>query len=345
MKAGVHLFYGPDTFSVSEAVRSLRRDLGVSEANVVRLDGRTATPHEIAAATQSASFFAETRLVIVEGLSTQFGGRRRSRSSSGRRRGSEAPESNLDGIIEVLSNLPETTIVALVEDQPSPAFVEALKGTARTGFFGIKKSEEVRRWADARFKERGGAISGQALSLLCEMVDGYHLGELAQEVDKLLAYTGGGLVEVQDVEEAGSGAVQHQTWDLTDAVVAGRADRALRVVQRMDEKQHPAQLLHSMIVRQYRQVLVAQTMLREGFTAQQIGERLGISHSFPLQKVIDQASRSPAGQLEQAFRRLLESDVAIKTGVMDVDTALELLIVELAQLANSGRRAGARAGR
>jgi DNA polymerase-3 subunit delta len=106
----------------------------------------------------------------------------------------------------------------------------------------------------------------------------------------------------------------------------------------MDEKQHPPQLLHSMIVRQYRQVLVAQAMLREGYGAAQIGERLGIAHSYPLQKVIDQASRYPADKLEQAFRRLLESDAAIKTGLMDVETALELLIVELTEIGNSGRR-------
>jgi hypothetical protein len=54
--------------------------------------------------------------------------------------------------------------------------------------------------------------------------------------------------------------------------------------------------------------------------------------------VIDQASRFPADRLEQAYRRLLETDASVKTGVMDIDTALDMLIVDLAEIANAGRR-------
>jgi DNA polymerase-3 subunit delta len=333
----IYILHGPDAFSAREALRALREQLGVADSNIVRLDAK-ATLNDIAAATQTASFFAEPRLVIIEGLAERFGGRRRAAGRSGRGRSADAGASELDQLVEVLSNLPDTTTVALLDPEPSVGVLDALKSIATARSFAVKRGDEVRRWADARVKGRGGSISQAALEGLCEMVDGHHIGELAQEIDKLIAYTDGRRVELHDVEEVGTGAVQHQTWDLTDAVIAGRADRALRVLQRMDEKEHPAQLLHTMIVRQYRQVILAQTMLKEGFSATQIGERLGITHPFPLGKVIDQASRYPAGRLEQAYRRLLESDAAIKTGVMDVDTALELLIVDLTEIGNAGRR-------
>ncbi len=91
--------------------------------------------------------------------------------------------------------------------------------------------------------------------------------------------------------------------------------------------------------------MIAQAMLREGAAAPQIGERLGIHHSFPLGKVIDQASRYPAERLERAYRRLLVADANVKTGVMDIDTALDLLIVDLAEIANAGRRRAPEAAR
>jgi DNA polymerase III delta subunit len=134
-----------------------------------------------------------------------------------------------------------------------------------------------------------------------------------------------------------SGAVQYQTWDLTDAVIEGRTDRALGVLRRMDAKSQPAQLLSYMLVRQYRQLMHAQAHLREGMSATQIGAQIGLQ-GFPLKKIIDQASRYQADRLEQAYRRLLENDVAVKTGVMDADAAFELLIVSLAELARSGQR-------
>ena len=336
----LHIYYGADAFSAREAVRRLREELAVADSNVVRLDGRSSAISEIAAAAHTATFFAEPRLVIIEGLAERFSGRRRSRSRQGRARNA-GPASDLDQIVGLLSDLPDSTTVVLLEEQPAPAFLDAFKRVATVSQFSTKRGDDIRRWADARFRERGGSITVTAIERLCEIVDGSHLGELAQEIDKLVAYAGGRRIEVTDIDEVASGAISHQTWDLTDAVVAGRADRALRVLQRMDEKQHPKQLLLSMVVRQYRQVLLAQAMLREGFSATQIGERLGITHQFPLGKVIDQASRYPADRLEQAYRRLLETDASVKTGVMDLDTALDMLIVDLAEIANAGRRRAA----
>jgi DNA polymerase-3 subunit delta len=334
--ARVHLFHGPDSFSAREALRALRQELGVEGTNVVRLDGRqNLTIAEIAAACQTASFFAEPRLVVIEQLSAMFGGRRRSRRPA-RQRGPQNEPAASDALAEIFGHLPETTTVVILEDQTSPGFVESLKGLAEARTFPILRAEEVRRWAAERAKAQGAAISPQALDRLCQMLDGYHLGELAHEIDKLIAYADGRRIEASDVDEVGSGAIEHQNWDLTDEVVAGRAEKALRVLQEMDEKQHPPQVLHAMIVRQLRLVFLAQDLLRQGFSTQQIGERLGIA-GFPLRKVIDQASRYPADRLEMAYRRLLESDAAVKTGVLDIETALECLIVDLAAIAAGGR--------
>ena len=261
----LHIYYGADGFSAREALRKQREELGVSDANVVRLEGRSTPVSEIAAAAHTATFFAEPRLVIIEGLSERFSARRRSGSRPGRARNA-GPASALDQIVGLLSDLPDSTTVVLLEEQPAPGFLDAFKGVATVSQFFMKRGDDMRRWADARFKERGGSITAAAIERLCEIVDGSHLGELAQEIDKLVAYAGGRRIEVTDIDEVASGAISHQTWDLTDAVVAGRADRALRVLQRMDEKQHPKQLLLSMVVRQYRQVLLAQAMLREGFS-------------------------------------------------------------------------------
>src|SRR5262249_10162105 len=150
--------------------------------------------------------------------------------------------------------------------------------------------------------------------------------------DKLAAYAGNRPIDVEDIDALVSSAMQYQTWDLTDAVVAGRSDRALSVLQRMDEKQFPAQMLFSMIVRQYRQLMLVQAAKEEGLPDAEIGRRLGINHPFPLSKLIDQARRYQPARLEAAYRRLLETDVAVKTGVLEIETALEMLIVEMSTM-------------
>jgi DNA polymerase-3 subunit delta len=211
-------------------------------------------------------------------------------------------------------------------------------GTVRQ--FAVLRGDQLRGWAAERVRAQGATFAAGALDRLVSLIDGAHLGELASEVDKLITYAGGRAVQSQDVDEMVSGAVQYQTWDLTDAVIEGRTDRALGVLRRMDSKSQPAQLLSFMLVRQYRQLILAQAYLREGMNANQIGSKMGLQ-GFVLKKIIDQASRYQADRLETAYRRLLENDVAVKTGIMDADAAFEMLIVSLAELARrptAGRR-------
>ena len=54
-----------------------------------------------------------------------------------------------------------------------------------------------------------------------------------------------------------SGALQYQVWDLTDAVIEGRGDRAMAVLRAMDARDHPRQLLIYMLTRQYRPRAIA----------------------------------------------------------------------------------------
>jgi DNA polymerase-3 subunit delta len=333
----LYVFHGPDQFRAREELQAVRRRLdrdGNLAHNTVRLEGRSVTAGELRAACQTASFFAEDRLVIVEGLMGRFGGfRRRGRG----RKTAEVGSSDFDQMVEVLTELPPSTTVVLLDEQPASAFIEALDGKSTVRQFLVLKGGELRQWAAARIRSQGATIGPSALERLVSLVDGFHLGELAQEIDKLVTYANGRQIDMADIDALVSGAVQYQIWDLTDAVIEGRGDRALSVLQGMDAREHPRQVLIFMLTRQYRQLMLVQALLREGLGAEQIGTQLGLQ-GYPLRKSVDQASRYPAERLEAAYRRLFETDVAVKTGVLDVDTALELLIVDLSELAKSPRR-------
>ena len=328
----IYVLYGPDQFRAREELKRIRAELdrdGNLAHNTQRLEGRSLTPAEVRAACHTASFFAEDRLVIVEGLQGRFGGFRRG-GRRGRSTGSASGE--LDQFVEVLKGLPPTTTVVLLDEQASPALLEALTGEATAREFAVLRGDALRQWAAQRARAQGADLAPPALERLVSLVDGYHLGELAQEIDKLATYAAGRTVGVSDVDELVSGAVQYQVWDLTDAAIEGRGERALAVLRAMDAHDYPPQLLVFMLTRQYRQLILVQSLLREGLGAEQIGGQLGVQ-GYPLRKAIDQASRYPADRLEAAYRCLLATDVAVKRGVLEVDTALELLIAELAELA------------
>ncbi len=326
----LYVLNGPDQFRAREALQEIRASLDVDgnlAQNTERLDGKTITPAELQSACHTASLFAESRLVIVEKLQERLRGSRR----RGRRTANDTG-SDVDSFAETLVNLPTSTTVVLLDEQSADSLMAAIEKDASVKQFPVLRANEVSRWASNRVKELGADFAPGALDRLLTMIDGSHLGELANEIEKLTTYARGRPVQSEDVDELVSAAVQMQTWDLTDAVIEGRGDRALAVLQAMDAKDHPRQLLIFMITRQYRQLILAQALIREGMRSEQLGNQLGIRSAYPLQKVVEQASRYPADQLEAAYRRLFETDVAVKTGFMDVDTALEMLILELVDL-------------
>jgi len=334
----LYVFYGQDQFRAREELQKIRRDLdseGNLAHNTIRLEGKVSAG-ELRAACHVASFFAESRLVIVEGLQARFSGMRR----RGRARATGAP-TDLDDFVDVLATLPPTTTVVLLDETPATAFVDAVKDFAKVEQFVALQRDALRSWAIDRAKSNGTTLAPAALDRLMLLIDGHHLGELAQEIDKLATYANGRKIEVSDVDELVSGAIQYQIWDLTDAVVAGRADRALSFVETMQARggrDYAPQLLIYMLTREFRRLILAKALLSQGYDSARIGEQLGINPGFPLRKAVEQAGRWPSEHLDTAYRRLLETDVASKTGVMDVDTALELLIVDLTELSKAPRR-------
>ena len=81
-----------------------------------------------------------------------------------------------------------------------------------------------------------------------------------------------------------------------------------------------------------------QALIGEGRSRAQVGAELGIGHPFVLDKVMEQVGRLGPAALEAAYRRLFETDVAVKTGVLDAPLALEILIVDLASMVTPRRR-------
>lgn len=329
----LYILYGADQFRLREEVNRLRAAMdqdGNLAHNTVRLEARGLSAADLQSACQSASFFAENRLVIIEGLQARFSGTRR-----GRRPAANAATSEIDTFIEILSNLPPTTTVMLI-DETAGALAEGLKDKGTVKPFMTMKAGELRSWAQNRVKERGADFAPQALDRLVNLVDGAHLGELANEIDKLAMYALGRQVTVADVDNLVSAAIQMMAWDLTDAIVEGRGDRALKVLQAMDDKEYPPVMVMAMIRNQYRRLLLAKSLQLEGSNSTQIGDQLGV-RGYPLEKLMTNASRYPIDRLEAAYRMLLKADVNVKTGIMDVENVLPALIVELTELLRTQR--------
>jgi DNA polymerase-3 subunit delta len=338
----IYVFCGPDSFTLHETLAELKAELdgdGMLATNTATFEGSQVRPDELLAVCGTAPFMGAHRLVLVQGLLARFDtprGRRRAggQAATAGRQPDLGPWRDLPA---ALGSLPPSTTLVFVDGEVSQnnPLLKLLSPLAQVRRFASPGQRDLPGWIQTRAKREGVDISPAAVRLLADLV-GNDLWALSQELGKLALYAAGRQVEEEDVRSLTVAARETSVFALVDAVVEGRPDQALRLLEQLlDQGAAPTYLL-AMITRQYRNLLLTREMLRDRRPQSEIGQRLGISSAFALGKVLEQARRYPPAGLAGSYRRLLEADASIKTGLYREELALELLVADLARPPKAG---------
>ena len=325
-----YVLHGEDEFTRSETLVDFRRRLGGSETadlNTTVFDGRKLTLGELRHACDAVPFLADKRLVIVQGLLSNLTARR----------GSQLPDrkrERLDALVDYLPNLPPTTRLVLVEDRalPSSHPVLRLARQEERGYvkrFDPPDDRSLPQWIRRRAEKHGGSLEPRAAHRLASVV-GADLRLLDQEIDKLVTFSGGErAVTAEDVETLVPYSQEAVIFDMVDALGHRDGSTASKTLHRLlEEGEHPLGLL-GMIIRQFRLLIQVKSLKSDGTSPREVAKTLGI-HPFPARKLHNQAAHFTSGQLEKVYRHLSEVDVEIKTGKIEAEVALDLLVAGLA---------------
>ncbi|TAK67369.1 MAG: DNA polymerase III subunit delta, partial [Dehalococcoidia bacterium] len=166
---------------------------------------------------------------------------------------------------------------------------------------------------------------------------------LDNELQKLAAYAAGGTVDEAALNELVSAAQDAKIWDLTDAVIAGNARKAVSAMDRLLTSGEAPQKLLVSIIRPYRQLVLVKEARDRRASRDETARASGVP-PFKLDEMGALASRYTWPQLRRAYRRILDADLNVKRGLMSDEASLQLLVHELCALAASARQ-GAATGR
>jgi DNA polymerase-3 subunit delta len=185
-------------------------------------------------------------------------------------------------------------------------------------------------WIERRVKDTGGEISPQAVNTLAKFV-GNDLWTMANEVDKLVLFAAGRRIGEADVKAVVSYAREESVFTLVDAVLESRGGVAQETLQQLLRAGAEPVYLLTMIARQARIIFLVKEMMGRGKSRADIQTKLGLTSDFVLRKAWSQAEKYSPARLRVLYHRLLDTDVAIKTGRMEGDIALNILVAELGQ--------------
>ncbi len=330
----LHVLVGEDDFSIRQALDEIKKGIGDASAlmtNTTVLDGRQVTPAELRAAAGTVPFLADKRLVIVEGLLERF----EPKAGNNRRKKTTSPKNGLEDyqeIAAVMKALPDFTELVVLGGKIGAAnpLLRELVALKAVRNFPVLKGTALNQWVERRVTDAGGSISPPAVRLLVRYV-GSNLWIMAAEVDKLSLYTGDRRIEEADVRALVSYAQEGSVFAMVDAILEFRGGAAQGLLQHLlRQGAAPAQLL-VMLSRQVRLIYQIRELRGQGLARGEIQRRLGLTSDFVLNKAWGQADRYSPARIREVYHRLLEADLAIKTGRMEGELALYVLIAELSR--------------
>lgn len=327
----VYILRGDDREAIEAHIRKFYKSLGepdMADMNTTHLEGKSIDLNDLRAAALAMPFLTERRMVIVENALHAYSGR--------------GKENARKEFLALLESLPQSTgLVLVIPDTLKYKGWETLhekhwlikwanQASSRVLVVdcALPSEREMSGWVREKTGQMGGSITLQAASLLAEYV-GNNTQRASQEIVKLLTYVNYDRpVDDDDVRRLTVQDHQSDIFEMVDAIGLRDGEKALEMLHLLLEETDIIPLF-GMIIRQFRLILQAREIIDEGGNAQDVAKLLHI-HSFVAQKVSGQTQQFTLPALESIYHQLLEIDLDMKTGGMDGDIALDVLIARLA---------------
>lgn len=211
-------------------------------------------------------------------------------------------------------------------DKKCPALLKILLKSARP----IKNSEplsgaQLKKWINAEIVSRGCTIEPRAVDMLIMRV-GNESWALINEISKLCSYKMDDKIMIADIALLVVDKVSLNIFDLIDAISSQSKIRSFQLLYRDLENARDPYYILTMIVYQFRNLIIIKDLADRGFAQKDIAKKAGI-HPFVVSKAMKSLSGYSADQVREIYAKLLEIDINAKQGKSDLVDSLYRLIL------------------
>lgn len=345
--AHVYLFYGDEKYLQEELVERIVHAYlgGDSEFGLEKIDGSLLGFEEIIERLDQEGLFSSRRLLVVNNHPS-FNMPRKTEdedlsnnNENDRYQEKEAAEL-LDKYLNNHEGSKPVSILVLLAprvDRRKKLFKVIDKGGVVVECSPLK-GEALADWIRQKSGRLGKKIDREALERL--MLAGDHnLHYLAAELEKYNTYIGDkeNVISSNVVDQLFSGDLQGDVFKLADALAERNLFKADKLLQILISRREKPLLIFFMLVRHYRLLLHACCLMDEGLPPAQFASTLEVQ-PFVARKLREQAVLYNRTSLEEALITLQKTDLQIKTGRLEPEQALFLLLNRIDCLQTSDKK-------
>jgi len=303
--------YGQDIYRSRQKLKEIvdrYKKVQKSGLSLAYLDGENLKFEDFKDTIQQVSMFDEKKLLILSGVS--------------------ANQDFKEKFLKDSKELSKTkdTILFYEDNEISKKdkFLNFLKTKAKTQNFQLLQGEKLKSWIGQECLKFKTEISREATDKLIEFA-GNDLWLLSNEIKKLIGYRGGERIDAKDVEMMVSSKVETAIFKTIDAISQKNKKQALLLIhQHLEKGDNPLYLL-SMVNYQFKNLLMVKDLMEKQRPYYFILKTTRL-HPFVAKKSYQQAGKFTFLELKKIYRKIFQADLDIKTGKINPETALDLLI-------------------
>lgn len=298
------LLYGPDTYrsrqKLNEIVEHYKK-VHKSGLNLKYFDGKKLDFKDFRQEFEQIPMFSEKKFFIVKNVF-----------------------SNLEFQKSFLENSKKFTdqkniILFYEEETLQNSFFKFLTKNAKMQEFRFLEVQKLKNLAKKEFEKYQSRIDPQALDILIDFI-GNNLWQLSNEIKKLVSFKRKKETSAKDVLLLVKPKIETDIFKTIDAIAFKNKKRALSLIHKHLEKGDSPLYLLSMINFQFRNLL----MVKESKSLKNLN-----LHPYLIKKSVWQAEKFTKEELKKIYQNLFQVDLDIKTGKINPEVALDMLITDI----------------
>ncbi len=306
----LYLLYGEEAYLRKQYRDKLKKAIiGDDTMNYHYYEGKNIVIGEVIDQAETLPFFSEKRLIIIEN--------------------SNLLKSGGESLAEYLSSPSPTTYFIIVEteiDKRSKLY-KTIQSKGCAVEFAVQDDATLKRWILSMMKRENKKISGIALDYLL-LKTGSDMENIQKETEKLFCYClDKEVITEADIEEICTKRISNHIFDMVNAIADKKKERALGLYYDLLALKEPPMRILFLIARQYNLLLQVKELAQKGQSKRTISEKVKLQE-FVAGKYMTQASRFRIEDIRQALEDCVAAEEAIKTGRMNDNMSVELLIVK-----------------
>jgi len=185
--------------------------------------------------------------------------------------------------------------------------------------------QRLENWIKKEIAILKGSIDGMALQKLIFFV-GSDLWQMKNEIEKLLSYSK--TITSQNIDLLVKGKVDLNIFDTIDALGQRNKPKALKLLHRHINEGESEIYLLTMLIYQFRNLIKLKSLEQQSMPYYALAKQAAL-HPFVVKKSLDLLRNFSLDQLEKIYKQLLQIDIDIKSGKIEQQVALDMLVVEI----------------